>query len=194
MKKISELLLYAEQYRDNKPFQEKYRKSSLSSMMVLSGCSLKWDSIRNPSMQMRYGQITKQCNDEGSFWKRHINLPKRMPTHCGRNCPMWNSTLNRIPPVIRVWNALPIKPKGITALSNGSCSLKCSEHLPHPYQDYLRQVILIIAAYAEMKGAVCCRADYSPYKRAIMPYHLLLRFRAAPAGCPNYIALHKRVF
>ena len=27
MKKISELLLYAEQYRDNKPFQEKYKKS-----------------------------------------------------------------------------------------------------------------------------------------------------------------------
>ena len=27
MKKVSELLLYAEQYRDNKPFQEKYRKS-----------------------------------------------------------------------------------------------------------------------------------------------------------------------
>ena len=27
MKKVSELLLYAEQYRDNKPFQEKYKKS-----------------------------------------------------------------------------------------------------------------------------------------------------------------------
>lgn len=27
MKKISELLLYAEQYRDNKPFQDKYKKS-----------------------------------------------------------------------------------------------------------------------------------------------------------------------
>ena len=27
MKKVSELLLYAEQYRDNKPFQEKYIKS-----------------------------------------------------------------------------------------------------------------------------------------------------------------------
>ncbi|MBO5598295.1 MAG: rlx protein, partial [Oribacterium sp.] len=28
MKKVSELLLYAEQYRDNKPFQEKYKKST----------------------------------------------------------------------------------------------------------------------------------------------------------------------
>ena len=27
MKKVSELLLYTEQYRDNKPFQEKYKKS-----------------------------------------------------------------------------------------------------------------------------------------------------------------------
>ena len=27
MKKVSELLLYAEQYRDNKPFEEKYKKS-----------------------------------------------------------------------------------------------------------------------------------------------------------------------
>ena len=27
MKKVSELILYAEQYRDNKPFQEKYKKS-----------------------------------------------------------------------------------------------------------------------------------------------------------------------
>ena len=27
MKKISELLLYAEQFRDNKPFQDKYNKS-----------------------------------------------------------------------------------------------------------------------------------------------------------------------
>jgi hypothetical protein len=27
MKKVSELLLYAEQYRDNKPFHEKYKKS-----------------------------------------------------------------------------------------------------------------------------------------------------------------------
>ena len=27
MKKVSELLLYAEQYRDNKPFQDKYKKS-----------------------------------------------------------------------------------------------------------------------------------------------------------------------
>ena len=27
MRKVSELLLYAEQYRDNKPFQDKYKKS-----------------------------------------------------------------------------------------------------------------------------------------------------------------------
>ena len=69
MKKVSELLLYAEQYRDNKPIKNPRiqtdtfvcMKLSLFYMTVLNGCFKRWGLTQNLSSRQRYVPIMKPC-------------------------------------------------------------------------------------------------------------------------------------
>lgn len=89
MKKVSELLLYAEQYRDNKPFQEKYKKSKdpdrylrmhETQLILYDGAERmlrKWGLIQNPLTHLKSVLTMRLCRLARQPLKEHINLPKK---------------------------------------------------------------------------------------------------------------------
>ena len=86
MKKVSELLLYAEQCRDNKSFHDKYKKSKdpdrylrihetqLINMMVPSECFKSQDLILNLLIPMRSEKTTRPCNHASLILRNLIKL------------------------------------------------------------------------------------------------------------------------